>query len=147
MNISSRNLTISWRIEDQYGKELDFSGILFPVLYYFQYEKNNQTKNLELAKPKKNLKMKRCNETLIEGNFEKFHGPDQWYCIDFDTEDLLLAGNWDGNFLYYFDFSLTLCNRDENGIRLKECADFEILKQFLNEIIYLSINKFSKYLF
>jgi len=79
MNISSRNLTISWRIEEEFGNELDFSGILFPVFKYLHFEKNNHTKILEFAKSQKNLKMKRCNETLIEGNFEKFQSPDQWY--------------------------------------------------------------------
>jgi len=93
MNISSRNLTISWRMEEEFGNELDFSGILFQVFKYLNFEKNNHTKILELAKPQKNLKMKRCNETLIERNFEKFQSPDQWYCLDFDTEDLLLGGN------------------------------------------------------
>jgi len=139
INISSRNLTIFWRMEDEEGTEIDFSGILYPVLYYSSMEKNNQTKNLEFAMPQKNLKMKRCNETLIEGHFEKFQSPDQWYCMDFDTENLLLGENWDGNFLYYFEFTLNVCNRDKNGMRTKECSDFESLKQYFKKQIYISI--------
>jgi len=77
---------------------------------------------------------------MIEGNFEKFLRPDQWYCVDFDTENLQPGGNWDGNFLYFFEFSINVCNRDKDNIKTEECSDYESSKEYLNKRKFLSIN-------
>jgi len=146
INITNKILTISWRIEDSNGIELDFSEILFPAIVYNSMNLNPETKNLEFIDPPRNLPYKRCNETINEPNFYKVKNPEEWFCIDFDVRSLQWGGNWDGQFVNYFMLTLNVCKHNDQNERINEsCVEFKKLKEFLFQRVFFSINLPSVY--
>jgi len=126
VNLNNKVLTLSWRIEDSNGKELDFSGILFPQIIYNAMAVDPKTKNLDFIEPLKILSYRRCNETTNEPNFYQLKNHDNWYCVNFDVESLLLGGYWDGDFNNYFSLQLNACKHDQNDNKIEgSCAPFE----------------------
>jgi len=139
IDISNKLLTISWRVEDANGNEIDFTGKFYAKLVYSPYIMNPSTKNLDNIE-NRNLPMKRCNETTNEENFNMFINPESWYCVNFDIKDLQFGGYWDSEFLYSFNLNLNMCKYDLNNKKTDECVKFQDFKEFLDQRVFFVVN-------
>ena len=140
-------LYIPWRIRDYEGNLANFSGLLYPIIYYYSgiRNKTNDKINLEYSF----LDYKLCNETSMINNINSFildASLDQLYCID--MENLNIGGNWDYDFVNYVEFDLYICKNgidyDENN---KNCTKYDTLieaaqkdNSFEFEIFYPLVN-------
>ena len=135
--LTTKNLTIAWRIEDEVGNSLNFTDSLQPNLYFKNFELNPITKNLE-KKSSKKIKIIKCNETNVNPNFESIRDASEWYCIDFDSTNFEFGGAWDGSFLNYFNLNINTCEYDDEE-KMKKCSNVTKLNDLFNNSIYFSM--------
>lgn len=141
VSLTSKNFTISWRLEDNNGQEVEIpEGIIYSAISYSSMEADPLTKDLDYIQPPDLVPTRRCNETSNNEKFNKEKNPNSWYCIDWGSGDRFFGGNWDGDFIYYFSVSLSFCKPDKEGHRTNVCSSFQKLKEFLNNPIFFSIN-------
>ena len=118
---------IPWRVRDYEGNLANFSGLLYPIIYYYSGIRNKTENNLALGFSFLNYKL--CSETSMINNTDSFIidvSLDELYCID--MEELDIGGNWDYDFVNYVEFDLYTCKNgidyDENN---KNCTSYEDL--------------------
>ena len=118
---------LPWRIRDYEGNLANFSGLLYPIIYYYSGIRNKTDDKLNLEYSFLDYKL--CNETSMINNINSFIldvSLDQLYCID--MENLNMGGNWDYDFVNYVEFDLYICKNgidyDENNIN---CTTYERL--------------------
>lgn len=139
INLTTKNLTISWRIEDMNGHEIQFGDAFYISVLYYGFEDDSETKELISIHNPITIPVKRCNETNFNDNFNTFNSPEQWYCLDFDQLTAPFGGSWDSNFLYYFTIMLTVCEYDKEGNRTGKCSNLKKLKDFLGQRVFFSM--------
>ena len=124
---NERNITfleekiwIPWRIRDYEGKTVNYTGIFFPIAYYYQGIRNDTRQRLNLTY--RIIESKLCNETPMAQYSDSFiinMDLDQLYCIDMDKFDM--GGTWDSLFINYVEFDLYICkdgiDYDENNTK------------------------------
>ena len=105
LNLTTDDYISAWRIEDNFGNEVNITNFIYPVLSHYDSDSSKYHR----------MEVKKCSEIEIKDlNFgEKIK---DYYC--FDWNNFRLGGSWDDSELYYFSFALFLC--DENGTN---CAD------------------------
>ena len=116
---------IPWRIRDYNSKTVNFTGLLFPIVFYYKGIKNKTKNSLDLSYTIINYRL--CNETSM-ANFTDSYiiniELNQLFCIDMD--DLDMGGSWDTDFINYIEFDLYACkdgiDYDENNIN---CSSYE----------------------
>ena len=120
-------LWIPWRIIDYNEKFINFTGTLYPIIYYYYGEKDPKTGNFPLNF--KYLNYKLCNETdfVNRSNSYFIDVPlDQLYCSEIN--DIFLGGGWTADYMYYIQLDIYLC---EDGIEYdntnKKCTSYEKL--------------------
>ena len=99
---------IPWRIRDYNGKTVNYSGLLYPIAYYYTGIFNNTKNALDLSYKIRNSRL--CNETSMANNTDSYIIDiklDQLYCIDMD--ELKMGGSWDIDFINYIEFDLFSC--------------------------------------
>ena len=118
---------IPWRIRNYEGNLANFSGLLYPIIYYYSGKKNKNEEKLDLTFSYLDYKL--CSETSMINNSNYYYldaSLDQLYCID--MEDLDMGGNWDSDFVNYVEFDLYICqdgiDYDETN---KNCTSYEDL--------------------
>ena len=118
---------IPWRVRDYDGHLANFSGLLYPIIYYYSGIRNKTANNLNLGYSFLNYKL--CSETSMINNTNYFiiDVPlNELYCID--MENLDIGGNWDYDFVNYVEFDLYTC---KNGIDYDEnnnnCTSYDDL--------------------
>ena len=118
---------LPWRIRDYEGHLANFTGLLYPIIYYYSGIKNKTENKVNLGYSFLNYKL--CSETSMINNTKSFiiDAPlDELYCID--MENLDMGGNWDYDFVNYVEFDLYICKNgidyDENN---KNCTSYEDL--------------------
>ena len=123
---------IPWRIRDYDGKTVNFTGLFFPIPYYYQGIRNNTKKSLDLSYTIINYRL--CSETSMANNSDSFIIDielDQLYCIEMDELDM--GGSWDSLFINYVEFDLFICkdgiDYDENN---KKCRTYEEIIEAAN---------------
>ena len=122
IKVNNKNLTIAWRIEDTLRNSVNFDGKLFPILTYYSYSYNN-TSNRSESNIKK-IPSKKCKELNyyenINTEYNLFQFSEDWYCLDFDSDDFFLGGFWDSSFYDFFEISFNICNlTNENKTYIK----------------------------
>ena len=116
---------VPWRIRDYNSKTVNFTGLLFPIVFYYKGIKNKTKGSLDLSYTIINYRL--CNETSMANNTDSYIiniELDQLYCIDMD--DLDMGGSWDTDFINYIEFDLYSCkdgiDYDENNTN---CSSYE----------------------
>ena len=111
VNVLKEKIWIPFRMVTYEEQFVDHRGILFPQLYYVEGKFNDKIgMNLKYHL----LSYKLCNETSMANKPDSFkiNVPlNELFCIDDD--DLPFGGSWNGNYLYYLEYNLHLC---EEGI-------------------------------
>ncbi len=134
-NIKSgkEKIYLPWRIIDYNEKIVDYKGKIFPKIYYFYNNYNNETSSMDTNYYLINYKL--CNETNMKNIKDEILLDipiEELYCID--MEDLYIGGSWIADYVNYVRFDLYLC---EDGIDYNKdntkCTSREYLN---NEIGY-----------
>ena len=145
INIKNEKIWLPFRIVTDENKYIDHRGILYIIPYYIEGKYNDKV-GMELNYHLLNYKL--CNETSMANNPEKFKIDvplNELFCIEQD--DILLGGNWNGNYINYIEINLYLCkeqiyfnasdSRCENIINL-----FKELNSSLSFDVYYPIVQF-----
>ena len=116
---------IPWRIRDYHAKTLNFSNLLYPIVFYYRAIYNETKKGLDIKRSVLNYRL--CNETSMAKNKDSYIldiDLDKVYCIEMD--DIEMGGSWDTNYIFYVKFDLYTC---KNGITYDEknpnCTTYE----------------------
>ena len=121
LNLTTDDYISAWRIEDNFGNEVNITNFIYPVLSHYDSDSSKYHR----------IEVKKCSEIEIKDlNFGK--KIKDYYC--FDWNNFRLGGSWDDSELYYFSFALFLC--DENGTN---CADRDELNNLLKHELYISL--------
>ena len=131
VNILEEKIWIPFRMVTYEEQFVDHRGILFPQLYYVEGKWDNKTgMNLKYHL----LSYKLCNETSMAKKPEnyKIKVPlSELFCID--NDDLSFGGSWNGNYLYFLEYNLHLC---QDGINFNasdpRCTKLENLLEHRN---------------
>ena len=100
---------IPWRIRDYHSNTMNFTGIFYPIVYYYHSSRANPSESLDLSYDILNYTL--CNETSMANNTDSFILDielDKLYCIEMDN--LNMGGGWDADFIYYIEFDLFRCD-------------------------------------
>ena len=100
---AQEKIWLPWRIGDYEGHLANFTGLLYPIIYYYSGIKNKEENKVNLGYSFLNYKL--CSETSMINNTDSFiidASLDELYCID--MENLDMGGHWDYNFVNYVEF-------------------------------------------
>ena len=122
-----KKIYIPWSIGDYNTHQVNFTGWIYPIVYYYYGERD--IKSNTMISNYKILNYTLCKETNLKNvnyflddtlNFDTF------YCIDMD--DLLMGGDWFHDFVYYIEIDFYLCEDGVNiGTEGKKCTDYDKL--------------------
>ena len=160
-NLTQNDLLLAWRINDLEGNEVNLTGKLYPIFYYFSIEKSsnsfhstgfraiafkaNAIEAIEkssisgkiINSKRLNLKYSKCNYTR-RSELDWLSDLNNYYCVDFNY--LSFGGASENSFFYYFFIYISYC---ENGINYQEnkCSSLNDLNTFIDnqwefELIY-----------
>jgi len=151
--LSNKNFTLPFRVEDAVGIQVTNSSILYQeMLFYHREIQENGEWGLVSFEDNQTLLYRKCSEMTDTPEKQRSYNIslDAWYCVNFDN--LTLGGNWDGNFLYAFEIQTRLCgsksnqNLSENDGGSFACLEpKELKKKFRNDIY--GPNLFFSYLY
>ena len=132
IKFGNEKVWIPWRIRDFGGKTINHIDLLYPIIYYYQGNRN-ATNYMNIKY--RHIDYKLCNETLMKNNSENFiidMNLDQLFCID--MEELDVGGSWDSNFLNLITLDLYNCkdgiDYDENN---PNCTTYDKIKEIAGE--------------
>jgi hypothetical protein len=116
---------IPWRIRDYRARTFNFTGVFYPIAFYYHATRNFSKDALDLEF--KVLDYKLCNETSMS-NYTDSYILDielsKLYCIEMDYLDM--GGGWDTDQINYIQLDLYTC---KNGIDYNEsdgnCSSYE----------------------
>ena len=133
IKFGEENIYIPWTIADYRTQNVNFTGWLYPIIYYFNTTKNKKTG--EMIFDYKILNYRYCNETNIN-NLEYFKNNNidfnNYYCIE--MEDHYIGGSKFHDFEYHVQMDFNLCEEGVNiGTPGKKCTDFEKLDEYIGE--------------
>ena len=131
VNVLEEKIWIPFRMVTYEEQFVDHRGILFPLLYYVEGKWNN---SIGMDLKYHLLSYKLCNETSMANKPDRYkiNAPlNELFCID--NDDLPFGGSWNGNYLYFLEYNLHLC---QNGINFNasdpRCTKLEDLLQHKN---------------
>jgi len=134
------DLIVSWRLEDKESNPLSDNQIknlpFYPKAKFYKYKINdgkfNQNDYITLNSTT------RCSDYFKENGINlTLKGKEDWNCID--TSNITMGGDWNKEFLHYFDLSLNSCEEIKENV-FENCFDFKKIKEFFTQEIYISFN-------
>ncbi len=135
-NLTQNDLLLAWRINDINGNEVNLTGKLYPIFYYFSIERSSISRKI-ISSNRINLKYSKCNYTR-RSELDWLSDLNDYYCVDFSN--LSFGGASENSFFYYFSIYISYC---ENGINYNEskCSSLNDLNSFIDnqwefELIY-----------
>ncbi len=99
---AKEKIWVPWRIVDYESKQVNFSSILFPIIFYYIGERKFKGDSLNFKI--QYLDYKLCNETEMRENIDPTYlnvPLNELYCIDMDYLDV--GGSWISDFLNYVE--------------------------------------------
>jgi hypothetical protein len=126
VNVSKEKIWIPFRMVTYEEQFVDHRGILFPLLYFVEGKWDDKT-GMDLKYTLLNYKL--CNETSMANkpdNFKINVPLNELFCID--NDDLTFGGSWNGNYLYFIEYNLHLCQDGINfNVSDPRCTKIEDL--------------------
>ena len=131
IKFNEKQIYIPWTISDYHNRYVNFTGWIFPVIYYFYGERDKKTGTLPYDY--KILNYTYCNETNLKSVKyfkDSYVDFDTLYCIDMD--DLIMGGDWFHDFVYHIQMDFFLCEDGVNiGTEGKKCTDYDKLTKHI----------------
>ena len=109
ISVKNAKIWIPFRMVNYENKFIDHRDILYIVPYFIEGKYIDKI-GMNLTYHLLNYKL--CNETEMinkPSNYRIDVPLNQLFCIDRDDIDILFGGNWNNNFLNYFEINLFLC--------------------------------------
>ena len=138
INLSKEKVLIAFRLENNYGIKINAKNIIYPMIYYYSsipdsnglYHNNYSEEYIPYRK---------CKKSDFYDYDDLISKYGDLYCIDWDNKTF--GGNWDNDFLYYFELRLFYCENGENfSFNNSKCTSLEKLRKFLsNDSVYITI--------
>ena len=133
IKFGEKKIYIPWAIGDYYTHEINFTGWIYPIVYYFYGERDKKTNIMPYYY--KILNYTYCNETHFKSLTyfkDEFLNFDTLYCIDMD--DLIIGGDWFHDSVYYIQIDFFLCEDGVNmGTKGKKCTDYNKLMEYIGD--------------
>ena len=127
IKFEDEKIYIPWTIADYQFHKINFTGLLYPVIYYYYRIKNENTD--ESPYNYKILNYTFCNETNIKSlKYKNYTNIDinNFYCID--MENLIMGGDYFHDFYYHIHIDIFLCEDGVNmGTKGKTCTNYDEL--------------------
>jgi hypothetical protein len=135
--MNASNLLIPFGLEDNDGNPIHIKGLFFYAVY-FQLLKNETTN--EWDSEIVNMNITYCSDLLDNKNLSEPNiNLDKYYCLDTRSQEVKLGGYWDGNFVNYVAFALSICP-DMQTYNPENCTSPIDMKSYLhNTSLYFSI--------
>ena len=131
IKFGEEKIYIPWTIGDYHTHYVNFTGWIYPIIYYYYGEKDKITN--EMFYNYKILNYTYCNETKLNKNvyFNDYYVDyDKLYCIN--MEDLIMGGNYFHDFVYHIQFEFYLCEDGANmGTEGKKCTDYDKFSEYI----------------
>ena len=124
IKFGEEKIYIPWTISDYRSNKINFTGYLYPIIYYFYGERDNKTNVMQYNYKLINYTF--CNKTNLK-SINYFTGNNyidlnSLYCIDMD--DLIIGGDWFHDFIYHIQMDIFLCEDGVNfGTEGKKCTN------------------------
>ena len=127
ISFKKENIYIPWSVANYNTEIINFTGLLYPIIYYYYGERDVATN--EMPYDYKILNYTLCNETNLN-TLDYFQDTafdfNSLYCIDMG--DLLVGGDWFHDFVYHIQMDIYLCEDGANiGTKGKKCTDYDDL--------------------
>lgn len=102
--LTNDSLVLPWTIVDLMGNEVKFEGLIYPMIYYWRYEKDPITNELYIAN-RLSLGYDRCNASFFEQKFD--FNISNYYCSNLNN--VTMGGSLDGDFFDYISIYISYC--------------------------------------
>ena len=112
IKFKDEKIWIPWRIVDYNNDYINHTGLIYPIIYYYDGQRKSVNDNFILKEQKISYKL--CNETSMTNKPENYYLDvplNKLYCIDKD--DLNIGGSWISSYVNYIKIDFYLC---EDGI-------------------------------
>jgi hypothetical protein len=129
IKLSNKNFTYAYRVDDIDGIMQTDESIIQSKVHYFSYENINGS---WVATFESSRAPQRCHDfpEYLEKENKYNISLQSWFCVDFDN--YTWGGDWDANFLNYFEITVNQCMNSSSDIT---CASQETInKQFYSDI-------------
>ena len=129
ITLNPYNFTLAWRIQDENGSTWNFTDVLFPLINYQDFERNNSTGIFDLKET--TIKTELCNEDNVKDPLFKIDRKlEMWNCIDFNKYNFKVGGYWEeSDFIRLFSIHILFCHNNDRGD--PRCRTLEELKELL----------------
>ena len=130
IRFGEEKIYIPWTITDYQFHKVNFTGLIYPVIYYFYSLRDENTGKLPYNYTILNYTF--CNETNIKSLKYKNYSNvnfDNFYCIN--MQDINMGGGYYQDFFYHIHMDFFLCEDGINtGNKGKKCTtNDELIKQ------------------
>ena len=127
----NEKIYIPWAIRDYNNHKVNFTGLIYPIVYYSYREKDIKTGNMPYNYTILNYTL--CNETNLKNtNYFQDNFLGEFYCIEWNN--LLMGGSYASDFIYHIRIDFFLCEDGVNfGTEGKKCADFDELAKYIGD--------------
>jgi hypothetical protein len=134
LTLTPENFVIGWKISDS---SVQFEGKIYPVITYYQILFNSSG-TFDMGK--ENIKYSKCtNENAKVVEFSRYINND-YYCLDFTSNNKTFGGYWDGDYVNYFELVLFFCPQGSAFSENSNCTDLSIIqKMFGDDALYFDI--------
>ena len=82
-NLTQNDLLLAWRINDLYGNEVDVSGKIYPIFYYFSIERNSVSRKI-IKSTRITLEYSKCHY-VSRSDLDWLSDLNNYYCVDFNN--------------------------------------------------------------
>ena len=133
IKFGEEKIYLPWTIGDYSTRRVNFTGWLYPIIYYYYGERNKET--LEMPYNYKILNYRLCNETNLK-NIDYYQDTyvdfDTLYCIEMENE--IMGGSYFDEFIYHIQMDFFLCEDGVNmGTKGKKCTDYNELTNHIGK--------------
>ncbi len=131
INLKQEKLLIAFRLEDLDGNFMDFTNKIYPRIYYYSRDIDNNTLSYRSTDNGQYLSYHICNDSDYEDDFNLTQHYGQLFCIDWNNNKF--GGYWDNNFLFYFEIRLYYCKDGQSYTKNNtNCTSLETLAELFD---------------
>ena len=133
IKFGKEKIYIPWTISDYSTRKVNFTGWLYPIIYYFYGERDKSTGAMPYDY--KILNYRLCNETdlkKLDYYQDTYVNFDTLFCIEMENE--IMGGSYFDEFIYHIQMDFYLCEDGVNmGTKGKKCTNYDDLVEHIGK--------------
>ena len=131
INLKNEKVLIAFRLEDLNGNFMDFTNKIYPMIYYYSRDIDNNSVSYRSSDNGQYLSYHICNDSDYENDFNLTQYYGHLFCIDWNNKNF--GGYWDNNFLFYFEIRLYYCKDGKSYTKNNtNCTSLETLSKLFD---------------